>query len=243
MLATLVVALLLARAHAAATPPAADQECLACHGEAGMKSDAGKSISIDPAKHAVSAHSALTCKDCHTSIKDIPHSGKIARVKCATCHADEAKIFAASAHSALGETACASCHGDVHEVASAEKLMPAKCSSCHGDEVKQFSAPRKGQGGEMLLVLGEKAETTQVIRIVPTPLDYWVCTTFPRERRYRSWFLEKNRGRLQLESYEELARKFPQGLAGLRELPEELSGAVLKAIQSEKEIEAGDRGR
>jgi TraG P-loop domain len=110
-------------------------------------------------------------------------------------------------------------------------------------EVKQFSAPRKGEGAEMLLVLGEKAETTQVIRIVPTPLDYWVCTTFPRERRYRTWFLQKNRSRSLLESYEELARKFPQGLAGLPELPEEVSGAVLKAMQSDKEIETAEAGR
>jgi hypothetical protein len=110
-------------------------------------------------------------------------------------------------------------------------------------EVKQFSAPRKGQGAEMLLVLGEKAETTQVIRIVPTALDYWVCTTFPRERRYRTWFLQENRERSLLECYEELAQKFPQGLAGLPELPEELSGAVLKAIQNDREIEKAQAGR
>ncbi len=42
---------------------AADQECLACHGEAGMKSAAGKNISIDPAKHEASAHAVLSCKD------------------------------------------------------------------------------------------------------------------------------------------------------------------------------------
>jgi hypothetical protein len=96
------------------------------------------------------------------------------------------------------------------------------------NEIKQFGAPRKGRGAEALLVLGEKAETTQVIRMVPTPLDYWIATTFPRERRYRSWFLRKNKGRPLLESYQELARKFPQGLAELAELPEELSGAVLQ---------------
>jgi TraG P-loop domain len=111
------------------------------------------------------------------------------------------------------------------------------------NEVKQFSAPRKGHGTEMLLVLGEKGETTQVIRIVPTPLDYWVCTTFPRERRYRTWFLQKDRGRSLLDCYQDLAQKFPQGLAGLPELPEELSGAVLKAIQSEKEAETAHAGR
>ena len=75
----------------ASASPTGDEECLACHGQAGMKSDAGKSISIDPAKHAASAHAVLGCKDCHTSIKEFPHPAKIAKVKCATCHADEAK--------------------------------------------------------------------------------------------------------------------------------------------------------
>lgn len=95
-------------------------------------------------------------------------------------------------------------------------------------EVKEFSAPRKGRGAEALLVLGEKAETTQVIRIVPTAMDYWVSTTFPRERRYRSWFLAKHKDRPLIESYRELAQKFPRGLAELAELPEEISGAVLR---------------
>jgi hypothetical protein len=94
-------------------------------------------------------------------------------------------------------------------------------------EVKEFSAPRKGRGAEALLALGEKAETTQVIRLVPAPIDYWVCTTFPRERRYRRWFLSKHRGRPLIECYQELAQKFPHGLAEVRELPEELSGAVI----------------
>ena len=94
-------------------------------------------------------------------------------------------------------------------------------------EVKGFSAPRKGRGAEALLVLGEKAETTQTIRLVPTPTEYWVCTTFPRERRYRNWFLAKHRGRQLIESYQELAQRFPRGLAELPELPEELSGAVI----------------
>jgi hypothetical protein len=93
-------------------------------------------------------------------------------------------------------------------------------------EIKQFSAPRKGQYAEALLVLGEKADTTQTIRIVPTALDYWVCTTFPRERRYRAWFLAKNAGRSRLESYQELAEVLPTGLADIAPLPEELSGEV-----------------
>jgi hypothetical protein len=94
-------------------------------------------------------------------------------------------------------------------------------------QVKQFGAPRKGRSAEVLLVIGEKAETTQTIRIVPTPLSYWICTTFPRERRYRSWFLEKHHDRPLLDNYQELAKRFPQGLADVAPLPEELSGSVM----------------
>ncbi|MHB8656194.1 MAG: VirB4 family type IV secretion system protein [Terriglobia bacterium] len=98
------------------------------------------------------------------------------------------------------------------------------------NEIKLFNAPRKGQYAEALLVMGERAETTQTIRIVPTPVDYWVCTTFPRERRYRVWFLKKNGNRALLESYRELAQKFPRGLADAAPLPEEISGEVNAAF-------------
>jgi len=94
-------------------------------------------------------------------------------------------------------------------------------------QVKQFGAPRKGRSAEVLLVIGEKAETTQTIRIVPTPLSYWICTTFPRERKYRSWFLEEHYDRPLLDNYQDLAKRFPQGLADVAPLPEELSGGVM----------------
>jgi hypothetical protein len=94
------------------------------------------------------------------------------------------------------------------------------------EQIKQFNAPRKGQSADILLVIGEKAETTQVLRLVPTPVDYWVCTTFARERYYRNWFLRKHAGQPLLDLYYELARKFPQGLADLPLLPEQLSGEV-----------------
>ena len=93
-------------------------------------------------------------------------------------------------------------------------------------QVKEFGAPRKGRSADVLLVIGEKAETTQTIRIVPTPLCYWICTTFPRERKYRAWFLNKSVSRSVLECYQDLAQRFPLGLADVAPLPEELSGAV-----------------
>ena len=99
------------------------------------------------------------------------------------------------------------------------------------NEVKRFSAPHKGESADALLVLGEKAETTQTIRIAPTAVDYWVCTTFPRERRYRAWLLKKFADRPLLQTYLELAQKFPRGLADVSPLPEEISGAVTGETQ------------
>lgn len=107
-------------------------------------------------------------------------------------------------------------------------------------EVKSFGAPRKGQSAEALLVVGERAESTQTIRIVPTPLSYWICTTFPRERRYRTWFLQTHADRPLLEGYLELANRFPQGLADVAPLAEELSGSVT-AIEGG--AFAGEKGR
>ncbi|HUN64040.1 MAG TPA: cytochrome b/b6 domain-containing protein [Candidatus Sulfotelmatobacter sp.] len=146
----LALAWVLAPTRATAQPKNAhplkqDEACLACHGAAGMKSDKGKDISINPAKHAASAHGVLGCQDCHTSIKDFPHPANVPKVQCATCHDQEAKGFATSAHSVLGDSACATCHGSVHELTTAENLAPAKCNECHADEVKQFASSIHGQ--------------------------------------------------------------------------------------------------
>jgi type IV secretory pathway VirB4 component len=112
-------------------------------------------------------------------------------------------------------------HGDLRTLAQHLHLNQTALN-----EVRGFSAPRKGRRAQALLVLGEKAETTQTISIVPTPLEYWICTTFVRERMYRSWWLEINRDLPSLEAYEKLAAKFPSGLADFPEQPEEISGAV-----------------
>lgn len=109
-------------------------------------------------------------------------------------------------------------------------------------EVKEFSAPQKGQSARALLVLGEKAETTQTICLVPTPLDYWICTTFPRERRYRKEFLEKHEGQSLIEAYQELARKFPRGLADLPPLPEEIPVEPQAAGQGSMVAATGNPG-
>lgn len=122
-----------------AQPLKQDEACLACHGQADMKSEKGTNISIRPEKHAASVHGILGCKDCHTAIKDFPHPAKIFKVQCASCHADQAAASAKNIHgTVLGEASCASCHGNVHEIGPAGKLQPAKCSECHAAELKEF---------------------------------------------------------------------------------------------------------
>jgi len=140
----------LAPTRAAANPnrpraPKQDEACLACHGTAGMKSDKGRDIYVNPARHALSAHAVLGCRDCHSDIKVFPHPAEIVRVQCATCHEDEAKSLSASAHSLLGQSACASCHGGVHELSIAAKLLPATCLECHASEVEEFADSIHGQ--------------------------------------------------------------------------------------------------
>jgi type IV secretory pathway VirB4 component len=96
------------------------------------------------------------------------------------------------------------------------------------NQIKAFAQPKKGHSAEFLIAIGEKAESTHVIRIAPTPVDYWITTTYPRERSYRKWWLRAHRTDSLLSAYEELAHRYPRGLADLAPLTEELSGEVLE---------------
>src|SRR6478609_8950751 len=99
------------------------------------------------------------------------------------------------------------------------------------NQIKHFSAPSKGKSADALIVIGEKAETTHTIRMSPTPVDYWIATTYARERLYRSWWIEQHSGKPLMESYQELGRTFPFGLADIDPLPEEISGTVMKGAK------------
>jgi hypothetical protein len=98
------------------------------------------------------------------------------------------------------------------------------------NQIKHFSAPIKGKSADALIVIGEKAETTHTIRMSPTPVDYWIMTTYARERLYRSWWLERRKAVPLIEAYIQLAERFPFGLANVDPLPEEISGEVSKGV-------------
>ena len=99
------------------------------------------------------------------------------------------------------------------------------------NQIKHLSAPVKGKNSEALIAIGEKAETTHTIRMSPTSVDYWITTTYARERVYRSWWLEQRKSVPLIESYIELARRFPRGLADINPLPEEVSEAVTRGVR------------
>jgi hypothetical protein len=62
---------------------------------------------------------------------------------------------------------------------------------------------------------------------VTTPLEYWLLTTFPREKWYRQYWLKSHSHLPTAEAYERLAALFPHGLSAMDELPEEKSGEVM----------------
>ena len=94
------------------------------------------------------------------------------------------------------------------------------------NEIRKLGMAEKGKRSDFVVAIGEKAETTHSFRVVLPPLEYWILTTFPREKWYRAWWMRKH-DKLSLHArYLMLAQRFPQGLAQLELLPEERSGEV-----------------
>ncbi len=98
------------------------------------------------------------------------------------------------------------------------------------NQIKAFAHPKKGHSAEFLIAIGEKAESTHAIRIVPSPVDYWITTTYARERTYRKWWMRTHASTARIEAYEKLAERFPRGLAELAPLKEELSGEIQEVL-------------
>jgi cytochrome b subunit of formate dehydrogenase len=115
-----------------------DDTCLACHGDATAKSESGRSIAVDPAKHKAGIHGGLGCTTCHTAIKDFPHPKPVPKVRCATCHEDAVAKYARSVHSTVAEQSCASCHGPTHYIVSAQDAWKTACVKCHEETVHGY---------------------------------------------------------------------------------------------------------
>jgi hypothetical protein len=141
----------LAGAAAAAPPdvkPPTTEDCVACHGDASLKRDDGRSLAVDAKRFESSIHGPMACVDCHADLSkaELPHEPKLAPVQCASCHDDIGGKYRDSIHAWAKDKAglttaapsCASCHG-THEIkAHTDKTsrvhrsqVPATCGSCH----------------------------------------------------------------------------------------------------------------
>jgi hypothetical protein len=103
------------------------------------------------------------------------------------------------------------------------------------DRIKNLGHTQKGKRSDFVLIIGEKADTTHALRVVLSPIEYWIMTTYPRERWYRAWWMRQRVDLPLYERYQLLAEQFPQGLSALPELPEETSGAVYGIASRPKE--------
>jgi hypothetical protein len=147
--AVLLAAPFAARAADAAPPP--NDSCLMCHGDAGAKNAAGKSIAVDAKKFATSVHGQMNfkCTDCHSDVsaEKLPHEPKLKPANCAACHEAAVKEYQATAHAKaraggnMVAATCSDCHGN-HEIQkSTEKSsrthaaqVENTCAACHGNE-------------------------------------------------------------------------------------------------------------
>jgi len=147
--ALLVAASLLASSPALAAGAKAPQEnCLDCHGDKDFTKEAGgKTVSlfVDAGKFGASMHQGISCKGCHSDLKDHPNDGAAPKpVNCGNCHTDQAKIYATSIHGvsaamgATGPARCTDCHGN-HAIKAVKDLespvykmnLHKTCAKCH----------------------------------------------------------------------------------------------------------------
>jgi predicted CXXCH cytochrome family protein len=146
----LVAAVCAGPARAAAT----DEDCLACHSDAGLKSGAGRSVAVDPASLQASIHgqAGVACVDCHAdlkTVKDFPHAERLKPVGCGACHDKETQALRASVHGAATvekdglAVACKDCHG-THDIRAKDDFdsrtfplnLPQTCLACHSAKVR-----------------------------------------------------------------------------------------------------------
>jgi hypothetical protein len=151
----------------AAKKPAATKltnaDCLACHSDASLTTERdGKQVSLQVKEETYknSIHGMMfNCTDCHTDVKEVPHGTGLAKPKCATCHADQQKIYETSYHAkaiAGGDTKaahCTDCHGGPHEILPSSdpasrtnhKNIPQTCASCHNNAMVTVGAGLSSQ--------------------------------------------------------------------------------------------------
>jgi cytochrome b subunit of formate dehydrogenase len=149
---TLAVALLFRTFPLRAEQKPKDSDCLACHSDPTLTTQAnGKTVSlyVDEGKLKHSIHGSMfACVDCHKDVKSLAHDKTPQKATCAECHADAQSAYSHSLHAkptnAGGAVAanCQDCHGGAHEILAADDAkspvnhaqVPYTCGRCHGQK-------------------------------------------------------------------------------------------------------------
>jgi len=138
-----------------------DEDCLTCHEDKDLKSEAGRPVFVDPAEFVGSAHgqAGVSCVDCHADLSrvtEFPHGSPLKEVSCGPCHETALQQFRSSIHQAANEkgtlgitVGCKDCHG-THGIKPADDFdsltfpinLPATCEKCHLEKVPS----KKGAG-------------------------------------------------------------------------------------------------
>ncbi|MEW6702111.1 MAG: cytochrome c3 family protein [Bacteroidota bacterium] len=145
----LSVFIILLSAAAIAAQSKDDQTCLDCHGDKTLTTTrSGKEISlfVSGKSFAASVHETVSCVGCHSDVDpgNLPHSEKLNKVDCSTCHEKPVEHYLRSLHGEaykkgkfLAPT-CITCHGK-HDILSSKNAksktyvmnIPALCGQCH----------------------------------------------------------------------------------------------------------------
>ena len=97
------------------------------------------------------------------------------------------------------------------------------------EHVKNIPMTEKGKRSEFQVSTGESSANIHSFIVHLTPTEYWLATSYPRERQFRTWWLYTHQNMSFPEAIRSLATKYSVGLADLPELPEERSGEVTRA--------------
>ena len=125
--------------------------CLACHDDAELTRDDGRSLFVDPAHLEQSVHAGMECIDCHdqsADFDDIPHFDVYRPVQCSKCHDESVASFERSVHGrAVGRGKpsapnCVDCHGAGGDAHYLQPLDPRSvehtCRRCHAEQAEHF---------------------------------------------------------------------------------------------------------
>jgi formate dehydrogenase gamma subunit len=130
-------------------PISADSdECYDCHDDTDLESEDGRPVGVDPDVLSASTHAEVDCRDCHVQdgdYEDAPHFERYQRVRCARCHAESSRSFAASFHGralARGDRSapgCGTCHGRSHAVERLNlRTAERACRRCHERQTELY---------------------------------------------------------------------------------------------------------